>query len=147
MARGGKRTGAGRPRGSGKYKEPTKLARIPTRLAERIARTADRGHQPLVGAAADVAAALTVLEEGLNKAQSFEPPSKIPDVRDTGVAEIQRGLDLLKQALGVEMLEDLSHTPSRPQPSLEANYSYSSTRMGHSFAPIPLRRIDKRCVS
>lgn len=29
MPRGGKREGAGRPKGSGKYKEPTKPVRIP----------------------------------------------------------------------------------------------------------------------
>lgn len=32
MVSGGKRKGAGRPRGQGKYKEPTSVVRLPTRL-------------------------------------------------------------------------------------------------------------------
>ncbi|MGD1902989.1 MAG: LexA family protein [Geitlerinemataceae cyanobacterium] len=36
MGRGGKRNGAGRPKGSGKYGEPTEAMRVPQSLAERI---------------------------------------------------------------------------------------------------------------
>jgi DNA polymerase V len=36
MARGGKRLGAGRPKGSGKYGEETKAVRLPVSIADRI---------------------------------------------------------------------------------------------------------------
>ncbi|MGC9503262.1 LexA family protein [Baaleninema sp.] len=36
MARGGKRLGAGRPPGTGKYGEPTKAMRLPVSLAEQL---------------------------------------------------------------------------------------------------------------
>jgi DNA polymerase V len=36
MARGGKRPGAGRPKGSGKYGEETKAVRLPVSIAEKI---------------------------------------------------------------------------------------------------------------
>jgi len=36
MGRGGKRAGAGRPKGSGKYGEPTKAMRVPQSLADRL---------------------------------------------------------------------------------------------------------------
>jgi DNA polymerase V len=36
MTHGGKRTGAGRPKGTGKYRTPTKAVRLPTALAEHI---------------------------------------------------------------------------------------------------------------
>lgn len=36
MARGGKRLGAGRPKGSGKYGEQTKAVRLPVSIADRI---------------------------------------------------------------------------------------------------------------
>ena len=36
MTRGGKRTGAGRPQGSGKYKHATKAIRIPANEVETI---------------------------------------------------------------------------------------------------------------
>ncbi|MDY6939708.1 MAG: translesion error-prone DNA polymerase V autoproteolytic subunit [Cyanobacteriota bacterium] len=36
MGRGGKRPGAGRPRGSGKYGEPTKAVRLPISLVDRV---------------------------------------------------------------------------------------------------------------
>jgi len=36
MPRGGKRKGAGRPKNSGKYKEPTKPVRIPVSLIDKV---------------------------------------------------------------------------------------------------------------
>ena len=36
MGRGGKRDGAGRKLGSGKYKEPTKPVRIPLSLVDKV---------------------------------------------------------------------------------------------------------------
>lgn len=36
LVRGGKRAGAGRPKGSGKYGCPTKAVRIPSHLAEDV---------------------------------------------------------------------------------------------------------------
>jgi DNA polymerase V len=36
MGRGGKRVGAGRPKGSGKYGEPTKAMRVPQSLADQL---------------------------------------------------------------------------------------------------------------
>ena len=36
MARGGARTGAGRPKGQGKYKEPTKPVRIPETMVDQV---------------------------------------------------------------------------------------------------------------
>ncbi|MBQ2848997.1 MAG: hypothetical protein IJE77_00835, partial [Thermoguttaceae bacterium] len=36
MARGGKRKGAGRPKGTGKFGEPTKAIRLPISMIDRI---------------------------------------------------------------------------------------------------------------
>lgn len=36
MSRGGKRKGAGRPKGSGKYGEPTKTVRLPISLIDEV---------------------------------------------------------------------------------------------------------------
>ncbi len=36
MSRGGKRQGAGRPKGVGKYNEPTKVVRLPVSLIQRV---------------------------------------------------------------------------------------------------------------
>ena len=36
MARGGVRSGAGRPKGQGKYKEPTKPVRIPETMVDQV---------------------------------------------------------------------------------------------------------------
>lgn len=36
MGHGGKRTGAGRPKGSGKYREPTRIMRIPESLLAQV---------------------------------------------------------------------------------------------------------------
>jgi len=42
MARGGRRAGAGRPKGSGKYGEPTRAVRLPQSLADTIVPFLDR---------------------------------------------------------------------------------------------------------
>jgi len=51
MARGGKRSGAGRPKGSGKFSESTKAIRVPESMVERILEYAHAGgfKQPLYG--------------------------------------------------------------------------------------------------
>lgn len=43
MARGGKRPGAGRPKGQGKFGEPTTAVRMPTRLVESVLRLSATG--------------------------------------------------------------------------------------------------------
>ncbi|USR89940.1 hypothetical protein NEA10_13890 [Phormidium yuhuli AB48] len=48
MGRGGRRVGAGRPPGTGKYGEPTKAVRLPVRLAEHLSEVlATWGRSPL----------------------------------------------------------------------------------------------------
>ncbi len=42
MARGGKRYGAGRPKGTGKYGEPTKAVRIPISMIDQIMKFIER---------------------------------------------------------------------------------------------------------
>ncbi|HIK33360.1 MAG TPA: translesion error-prone DNA polymerase V autoproteolytic subunit [Oscillatoriales cyanobacterium M59_W2019_021] len=44
MGRGGKRPGAGRPPGTGKYGEPTKAVRLPMSLAEQVTEILERWH-------------------------------------------------------------------------------------------------------
>jgi DNA polymerase V len=44
MGRGGKRPGAGRPPGSGKYGEPTKAVRLPISLAEQVSDILEKWH-------------------------------------------------------------------------------------------------------
>ena len=43
MARGGKRKGAGRPKGTGKFGEPTKAVRLPISMIGRIMKFIERG--------------------------------------------------------------------------------------------------------
>ncbi|MDX2253894.1 MAG: translesion error-prone DNA polymerase V autoproteolytic subunit [Pseudanabaenaceae cyanobacterium bins.39] len=47
MPRGGKRQGAGRPIGTGKYKEPTKAVRLPVRIADEILERLNQAPQEL----------------------------------------------------------------------------------------------------
>jgi DNA polymerase V len=47
MARGGKRVGAGRPKGTGKYGEETKAVRLPVRIADKILASLQAGHDVL----------------------------------------------------------------------------------------------------
>ncbi|WP_019501532.1 LexA family protein [Pseudanabaena sp. PCC 6802] len=54
MARGGKRVGAGRPKGTGKYGEETKAVRLPVRIADKILASLQAGH--------DVLGALSIAE-------------------------------------------------------------------------------------
>jgi DNA polymerase V len=44
MGRGGKRAGAGRPPGTGKYGEPTKAVRLPMSLADRVTAILESWH-------------------------------------------------------------------------------------------------------
>jgi DNA polymerase V len=48
MPRGGKRTGSGRPKGSGKYGEPTKAIRLPISWVEQIEQWQARTQEPTV---------------------------------------------------------------------------------------------------
>ena len=52
MVRGGQRFGAGRPTGTGKYKEPTKAIRVPESMVKKIADLVSKGSckLPLYGA-------------------------------------------------------------------------------------------------
>jgi DNA polymerase V len=47
MARGGKRVGAGRPKGTGKYGEETKAVRLPVRIADKILASLHAGYDVL----------------------------------------------------------------------------------------------------
>ncbi|MFM7887494.1 MAG: LexA family protein [Pseudanabaena sp.] len=47
MPRGGKRVGAGRPQGTGKYGEATKAVRLPIRIADEILAALDGGSQDI----------------------------------------------------------------------------------------------------
>ncbi len=51
MPRGGKRAGAGRPKGTGKYAEPTKAIRVPVSMVDKILEYAHSGgfQLPLYG--------------------------------------------------------------------------------------------------
>lgn len=48
MPRGGKRTGSGRPKGSGKYGEPTRAIRLPVSWVEQIEQWRSRWQEPTV---------------------------------------------------------------------------------------------------
>jgi hypothetical protein len=104
MPRGGKRLGAGRPKGSSKYNEPTKMARIPASLAHEIVRVAAHGHQPVVADAKELEVALNSLEEGLKKVQNLEKADELTQAVD----EIQEGIDLIKEILGIEISMQIS---------------------------------------
>jgi DNA polymerase V len=47
MGKGGIRTGAGRPHGSGKFGVPTKPVRVPAHLVDEVLRFIDSGSQPI----------------------------------------------------------------------------------------------------
>jgi DNA polymerase V len=48
MPRGGKRSGSGRPVGSGKFSEPTRAIRLPISLIEQIEQMQERAQEPTV---------------------------------------------------------------------------------------------------
>ncbi len=98
MPRGGKRLGAGRPKGSSKYNEPTKMARIPASLAHDIVRVAAHGHQPVVADAKELEMALDSFEDSLKKIQSLKQAHELSEAMD----EIQEGLRLLRKVLGLD---------------------------------------------
>ncbi|WP_404788478.1 LexA family protein [Altericista sp. CCNU0014] len=50
MPRGGTRSGSGRPKGSGKYKEPTRAIRLPVSWIEQIEQMQARSQEPTVEA-------------------------------------------------------------------------------------------------
>jgi hypothetical protein len=104
MPRGGKRSGAGRPKGSSKYKEATKMARIPASLASEIVRVAAHGHQPIVADAKELEVALCSLEEGLQRIQSLKQAHELSEA----MVEIQQGIDLIKEILGIDIPMQLS---------------------------------------
>ncbi|MBD2176246.1 translesion error-prone DNA polymerase V autoproteolytic subunit [Pseudanabaena sp. FACHB-1998] len=65
MPRGGKRTGAGRPQGTGKYGEATKAVRLPIRIADEILAALSNKSDPVE--TGEVLAALS------KKSESIEP--------------------------------------------------------------------------
>jgi DNA polymerase V len=50
MGSGGKRSGSGRPKGSGKFGEPTRAIRLPESLIEQIQQMQQRAQQPTIAA-------------------------------------------------------------------------------------------------
>lgn len=101
MARGGKRTGAGRPKGSGKYRESTKLARVPHSVANRLTELA--GEPLLIVPTTPAAAALTQAEQALQTIQQLQPTLELE--------RIAQSLVLLRQALGLQPQACLSFRP------------------------------------
>jgi hypothetical protein len=103
MPRGGKRPGAGRPKGTSKYKEPTKMARIPESLAHELVRVAAHGHQPIVADAKELEVALSSFEDAMQKMQN------LPLTHDLTVVmnEIQEGIHLIKKVLGLDISTDI----------------------------------------
>jgi hypothetical protein len=104
MPRGGKRLGAGRPKGSSKYKEATKMARIPASLANEIVRVAAHGHQPVVADAKALEGALSSFEDGLKRIQNLKQTHELAEATD----EIRRGMDLIREILGVDIPMQIS---------------------------------------
>jgi hypothetical protein len=104
MPRGGKRLGAGRPKGSSKYKEATKMARIPASLANEIVRVAAHGHQPVVADAKALEGALSSFEDGLKRIQNLKQTHELAEATD----EIQRGMDLIREILGIDIPMQIS---------------------------------------
>ena len=104
MPRGGKRLGAGRPKGSSKYKEPTKMARIPASLANEIVRVAAHGHQPVVADAKALEGALNSFEDGLKRIQSLKQTDELAEATD----EIQQGIELIREILGIDIPMQIS---------------------------------------
>lgn len=99
MARGGKRPGAGRPAGSSKYGEPTRMARIPISLAERLTQIAGKDQKPMIGNARLIQLAMELIESGLE--QLPESPDPEADLQENQ-HQIQRGVDLIRYALGLD---------------------------------------------
>lgn len=104
MPRGGKRLGAGRPKGSSKYSEPTKMARIPASLANEIVRVAAHGHQPVVADAKALEGALSSFEDGLKRIQNLKQAHELADAMN----EIQQGIDLIREILGIDIPMQIS---------------------------------------
>lgn len=119
MPRGGKRLGAGRPKGSSKYNEPTKMARIPASLAHEIVRVAAHGHQPVVADAKELEVALNSFEDSLKKIRSLEQDHE----RAEAMQEIQEGLYQLRKVLGLNTQASIA----QPQQaiSFEPLHNYS----------------------
>lgn len=103
MPRGGKRSGAGRPKGSSKYKEPTKMARIPESLANELIRVAAHGHQPIVADAKELEVALSSFEDAMQKMQN------LPLTHDLNMVmnEIQEGIHLIRKVLGIDISKNI----------------------------------------
>jgi hypothetical protein len=104
MPRGGKRLGAGRPKGSSKYKEPTKMARIPASLANEIVKLAAHGHQPVVADVQALEGALSSFENSLKKIQNLKQNHELAEAMD----EIQQGIDRIREILGIDIPMQIS---------------------------------------
>lgn len=98
MSRGGKRPGAGRPTGSNKYGEPTRMARIPISVAERLSQIAGNDQKPMVANSNLIQLAVALIEDGL---QRLDTTTEVTEV-DESQTQIQRGLDLIRYALGLD---------------------------------------------
>ncbi len=98
MPRGGKRSGAGRPKGTGKYSEPTKAIRVPESMVERILEFARSGgfKLPLYGGkvAAGCPAPTDDYIEGMLdlSEQLIRDPASTFFVRVTGYSMINAGI-------------------------------------------------------
>jgi DNA polymerase V len=98
MPRGGKRAGAGRPKGTGKYSESTKAIRVPISMVERVLEYARSGgfKLPLYGgkvAAGCPAPTDDYIEEQLDLGeQLIKDPDATFLVRVTGYSMINAGI-------------------------------------------------------
>ena len=98
MPRGGKRAGAGRPKGTGKYSEPTRAIRVPESMVEKILEYAHSGgfQLPVYGgkvAAGSPAATDDYIEGMLDLADHLiKDPSTTFFVRVTGYSMINAGI-------------------------------------------------------
>ncbi|NOQ80005.1 MAG: translesion error-prone DNA polymerase V autoproteolytic subunit, partial [Gammaproteobacteria bacterium] len=111
MPRGGKRSGAGRPKGTGKFSESTKAIRVPESMVERILEYAHAGgfKLPLYGGkvAAGCPAPTDDYIEGMIDLGEYliDDPSTTFFVRVTGYSMINAGIhpdDILIVDRGLE---------------------------------------------
>ncbi len=112
MPRGGRRPGAGRPAGSSKYGEPTRMARIPISLAERLAQIAGKDHKPIVGNSRLIQLAVELIESGL---EQIQPSDYGADLQE-GSDQIERGVELIRYALGLDPKAEPESQSEDPHP-------------------------------
>jgi hypothetical protein len=80
------------------------MARIPASLANEIVRVAAHGHQPVVADAKALEGALSSFEDGLKRIQNLKQAHELAEATD----EIQRGIDLIREILGIDIPMQIS---------------------------------------